>query len=224
MSGESHLRTERLIGSEALARLRSAHVCIVGLGGVGGMAAEAVARAGVGKLTLIDGDIIQPSNVNRQIVALQSAVGRGKAEVMGERIGDMHPETEICVVPEMISAEHMPIPDCDYVIDAIDSVSAKLALVAHATERGIPLICSMGAGNRLRPDAFRIDSIEKTEYDPLARVMRRELKKRGLTATVVWSTEIPRKLGDSTPASISFVPPAAGLLLASHVIRKLGEL
>lgn len=218
---ETFQRTVSLIGEEALGRLRQAHVCVAGLGGVGGMAAEALARAGIGEITLIDGDTAQPSNINRQIVALRSNIGRNKAAIMGERILDMHPETRVHIVEEMLSPDYMPLPDCDFIVDAIDMVSAKIALIAYAKAYEIPIISCMGTGNRLRPDAFRVDDIEKTEYDPLARVMRRELKQRGLTAKVVWSTEIPAKTGARTPASIAFVPPAAGLLLAAHVIEGL---
>lgn len=220
---DTHVRTIRLLGEEALAKLRSSHVCIVGIGGVGGMAAEALARAGIGRITLIDGDVVEKSNINRQIVALESTIGQNKAEIMKERIQDMHEGTIVYAVPEMIADAHMPIPDCDFIVDAIDRVSAKIALIAYAKEKGIPIISSMGTGNRLRPDAFVICPIEKTKIDPLARIMRKELKSRGLSVMTVCSLEEPVEGLGREPASIAFVPPAAGLLLAKHVVTTLGR-
>lgn len=226
-----HSRTAALIGEEGLHRLASARVAVFGIGGVGGHLAEALARAGVGHIHLIDRDTVSLSNINRQAVALHSTVGRPKAEVMAERIKDINPdcyvESSVCFyLPE--NAHEFDLSRYDFVADCVDTVAAKLELAVRCQEVGTPLIAAMGAGNKLHPERFRISDISKTETDPLARVMRRELKKRGVKKLLcVWSDEppIPASIigddGRPAPASISFTPSAMGLIMAGEIIRAL---
>lgn len=226
-----HSRTAALIGEEGLHRLKNARVAVFGIGGVGGHLAEALARAGVGHIHLIDRDTVSLSNINRQAVALHSTVGRPKAEVMAERIRDINPdcrvESSVCFyLPE--NANEFDLSRYDFVADCVDTVAAKLELAVRCQEVGTPLISAMGAGNKLHPEAFRISDISKTETDPLARVMRRELKKRGAKKLLcVWSDEppIPANIvgddGRPAPASISFTPSAMGLVMAGEIIRAL---
>lgn len=226
-----HSRTAALIGEEGLHRLKNARVAVFGIGGVGGHLAEALARAGVGYIHLIDRDTVSLSNINRQAVALHSTVGRPKAEVMAERIRDINPdcrvESSVCFyLPE--NANEFDLSRYDFVADCVDTVAAKLELAVRCQEVGTPLISAMGAGNKLHPEAFRISDISKTETDPLARVMRRELKKRGVKKLLcVWSDEppIPANIvgddGRPAPASISFTPSAMGLVMAGEIIRAL---
>ncbi len=236
-------RTEMLVGQEGIERLAKARVAVFGVGGVGGFACEALARAGVGTLDLFDDDVVAVSNINRQIVALESTVGQGKVTVMQERIGEINPA---CVVhahktfytPE--NACEYPFEEYDYIIDAVDTVSAKLTIVERAKKAKVPVICAMGAGNKLHPELFEVADIEKTSICPLARVMRRELRKRRIKGVkVVYSKEMPLtplqveapaeapsglRTGapkKQTPGSISFVPGAAGLILAGAVVRDL---
>ena len=224
-------RTGLLLGEEALQRLQKARVAIFGIGGVGGHLAEALARAGVGRIHLIDRDTVSLSIINRQAVALHSTVGRPKAEVMAERIRDINPACEVTAsvcfyLPE--NAEDFDLSDYDFVADCVDTVAAKLELAVRCEAVGTPLIAAMGAGNKLHPEAFRVTDIAKTETDPLARVMRRELKKRGVKKLLcVWSDEppIPANIvgddGRAAPASISFTPSAMGLVMAGEVVRRL---
>lgn len=226
-----HSRTAALIGEEGLHRLKNARVAVFGIGGVGGHLAEALARAGVGHIHLIDRDTVSLSNINRQAVALHSTVGRPKAEVMAERIRDINPDcrvkSSVCFyLPE--NANEFDLSRYDFVADCVDTVAAKLELAVRCQEVGTPLISAMGAGNKLHPEAFRISDISKTETDPLARVMRRELKKRGVKKLLcVWSDEppIPANIvgddGRPAPASISFTPSAMGLVMAGEIIRAL---
>lgn len=226
-----HSRTAALIGADGLSRLQSARVAVFGIGGVGGHLAEALARAGVGHIHLIDRDTVSLSNINRQAVALHSTVGRPKAEVMAERIKDINPdcyvESSVCFyLPE--NAHEFDLSRYDFVADCVDTVAAKLELAVRCQEVGTPLIAAMGAGNKLHPERFRISDISKTETDPLARVMRRELKKRGVKKLLcVWSDEppIPASIigddGRPAPASISFTPSAMGLIMAGEIIRAL---
>ena len=226
-----HSRTAALIGEEGLHRLKNARVAVFGIGGVGGHLAEALARAGVGHIHLIDRDTVSLSNINRQAVALHSTVGRPKAEVMAERIRDINPdcrvESSVCFyLPE--NANEFDLSRYDFVADCVDTVAAKLELAVRCQEGGTPLISAMGAGNKLHPESFRISDISKTETDPLARVMRRELKKRGVKKLLcVWSDEppIPANIvgddGRPAPASISFTPSAMGLVMAGEIIRAL---
>lgn len=227
------LRTELLFGREAMQKLESSHVAVFGIGGVGGHAAEALARSGIGALDLIDNDTVSLSNLNRQIVALRSTVGRYKADVMKERIQDINPEAKVRALrlfylPE--TADELDLGKYDYIVDAVDTVTAKLELAVRAKAAGVPLISCMGAGNKLDPTAFTVTDISKTSVCPLARVMRRELKKRGITSLkVVYSTEpartpLPCEEGDArraVPGSVAFVPSVAGLIAAGEVIRDL---
>ena len=225
-------RTTMLIGEEAVEKLKRARVAVFGVGGVGGYAIEALARAGVGAIHLIDNDRVSESNINRQIIALHSTVGRLKTDVMKERLLDINPQMDVRThnvffLPE--NADEFDFSQYDYVVDAIDTVSGKIALIERAKKANVPVISCMGTGNKTNPSAFVVADIEKTSVCPLARVMRRELKKRGISGVkVVYSTEEPKnesaeksETGKPVPASISFVPPVAGLLLASAVIKDL---
>ena len=231
-------RTERLLGEAGVRKLQSASVAIFGIGGVGGFAAEALARAGVGRLLLVDADTVAESNINRQIIADYSTVGRYKTEVMAERIGRINPAASV----ETRNVFYLPedhggitLAGFDYVIDAVDTVAAKLEIIVEAQAAGVPVISCMGAGNKLDPTRFTVSDIYKTSVCPLAKVMRRELKKRGITACkVVWSPEEPiapkESAADiqpqtsgkrSVPGSVSFVPSVAGLIAAGEVIRAI---
>ena len=224
---EEHSRTARVLGWEAVDRLKSTHVAVFGIGGVGGHLTEALARAGVGKLSLFDRDTVSLSNINRQAVALHSTVGQSKVAVMADRIRDINPacivRTHACFyLPE--EADRFDFSCYDYVADAIDTVRAKIDLVQRAKAAGVPIICAMGAGNKLDPSAFRVSDISKTTVCPLARVMRRELRKRGIDhVKVVYSQEEAlTPAGDKrTPGSVSFVPGAAGLVMAGAILRDL---
>lgn len=234
---EAFVRTEMLLGAEAMEKLKTMRVALFGIGGVGGYAAEALARSGVGAMDLIDHDVIAVSNLNRQIIATGKTIGRYKAEVMKERILDINPEcrvtTHICFyLPD--NKELFDFSRYSYVIDAIDTVTAKIQLVLQAKEAGTPVISCMGTGNKLNPAGLEVADLYQTSVCPLARVMRRELKKRNVTALkVVYSKEKPLEPTEklpkenenngkrSIPGSVAFVPPAAGLLLASEVIKDL---
>lgn len=225
---ERFARTELLLGAEAMKRLKASRVAVFGIGGVGGHAVEALARSGVGALDLIDNDRVSESNLNRQIIALGSTIGRYKTEVMKERILDINPEAKVCIhncfyLPE--TAEQFDFSSYDYVIDAIDTVTGKLQLVLQAGAVGTPIISSMGAGNKLDATAFQVADIYETSVCPLARVMRRELKTRGVKELkVVYSKEKARKLSGGeagTPGSTAFVPAVAGMILAGEVIKDL---
>lgn len=229
-------RSELLIGSEAMERLRRASVLVFGVGGVGSHCIEALARGGIGHLILVDSDTVSITNINRQSIALHSTVGQYKTKVMKEKIRDIDPAIrvdtyETFVLPDNVETVFREQPD--YVIDAIDTVTAKLAVIEYAQRNGIPVISSMGTGNKLHPELFEVADITKTSVCPLCRVMRRELKGRGIAhLKVVYSKEKPvdtsgRETEEepgarrSVPGSISFVPPAAGLLIAGEVIREL---
>lgn len=238
-------RTELLIGAAAMERLKAATVMVFGVGGVGSHCIEALARSGIGTLILIDNDTVSLTNINRQSIAYHSTVGQMKTKVMAERILDIDSAItvrtyETFVLPEnlacLLDQENNSERKIDYIIDAIDTVSAKIALVEEAQRRKIRLISSMGTGNKLHPELFEITDLAKTSVCPLCRVMRRELKNRGIThLKVLYSREKPvdvsgRKTGEDTgkrrsvPGSISFVPPVAGLLIAGEVIRELAGL
>lgn len=240
-------RSEMLIGTEGLNKLKESKIAIFGIGGVGTFAAEALARTAVGKFVLVDDDDICLTNINRQIHASRSTVGKAKVEVMKDRILDINPKAEVITYKELYnsqSADRLLFDDYDYVIDAIDMVTAKLDLIERCSNRGIPIISSMGAGNKLDPTQFEVTDIFKTSICPLAKVMRKELKKRGVEKLkVVYSKEeplTPLKIDsdcktdcicpnkDRTctvrhqiPGSISFVPSAVGLIIASVVVRDL---
>ena len=227
-------RTELLLGAESMEKLRRARVAVFGVGGVGGYVVEALARSGVGQLELIDRDVVSLTNINRQIIALHSTLGKYKVDVARDRVLDINPRAQVNVyrtfyLPE--NAEQFDFTCYDYVVDAIDTVAGKLMLARQAWAAGTPIISSMGAGNKLDGAAFQVADIYETSVCPLAKVMRRELRKCGIPhLKVVYSREIPMTPGvnDSvdasrrqTPGSVAFVPSVAGLLLAGEVIRDL---
>ena len=219
-------RTELMLGSDAVKRLKNSHVCVVGVGGVGGFAVEALARAGVGMLTLVDNDRVSVSNINRQIVALSSTVGAYKTDTMKQRIADINTEcTVVCknMFYDETTKDHLAPYEFDYVLDCIDSVSSKVLLISEATERGCNIISAMGAGNKLDPTRFKVSDISKTNTDPLARAIRGRLKKIGINhLKVVFSDELPiNPSGERTPGSVSFVPSVMGLIMAGEVIKDL---
>lgn len=244
MTGEQTMsdrfsRTQLLLGAAAMERLKAARVAVFGVGGVGGYVVEALARSGIGALDLIDNDIVSESNINRQIIALSDTVGRDKVTVAAERVKQINPA---CVVrthqtfflPE--TADAFDFSAYDYVVDAIDTVAGKLALVEKATAANTPIICAMGAGNKLDPTAFRVADIHKTSGCPLARVMRSECRKRGIKRLkVVYSPEPPRRPAEdgqaprddvrrSVPGSVAFVPPVMGLILAGEVVKDIAKI
>ena len=242
-------RTALLIGEDSLKRLEGSHVIIFGVGGVGGYVAEALARSGVGHLSLVDKDTVSVSNINRQIIATRKTVGKYKTDVMRDRILEINPKAEVNIhncffLPD--TADEFPFEEYDYVVDAVDTVTAKIALVMKCKELNVPIISSMGAGNKLDASAFRVADIYKTKMCPLAKVMRRELKKRGVKKLkVVYSEEQPtRPLEDMSiscrtdcicppgaahkcterrdiPGSVAFVPSVAGLIIAGEVVKDL---
>ena len=217
-------RTELLLGAEGVNRLRDASVAVFGIGGVGGYVVEALARSGVGRLHLIDHDTVSVSNLNRQIIATVSTIGRYKADVARERVLDINPEAKVSVYRTFFlpdKAEEFDFARYDYVVDAIDTVTGKLALIMEAKQAGTPVISSMGAGNKLDASAFEVADIYQTSVCPLAKVMRRELKKRGVRKLkVVYSREQPVS-SSRPPGSNAFVPAAAGLILAGEVVKDL---
>lgn len=222
------LRTRWLIGTEAVDRLQQMRVAVFGVGGVGGFCIEALARAGVGSLDIVDYDRVDVTNINRQIIATTETEGALKVDVMKERLASIVPETVVRTYSMMFNegtADEISFGDYDYVVDAVDQVTAKLLIIEKAQAAGVPALSAMGAGNKLHPEALEIAMLSETKVCPLARVMRREVKKRGLgDFPVVYSTEEPKKvegIDERSPASISFVPSTAGLIAASKVIRDL---
>lgn len=228
---EEHSRTARVLGWEAVERLKNTHIAVFGIGGVGGHLTEALARAGVGKLSVFDRDTVSLSNINRQMVALHSTVDRSKVEVMAERIKDINPHCEVYAhhlfyLPE--TADSVDLSQYDYIADAIDNMAAKIELAVRAQAAGIPMISAMGAGNKLYPERFTVTDLYKTTTDPLARIMRRELKARGIKKLkVVYSEEPPLpprpeacEEGERpSPGSLSFVPGVMGMIMAGEIIR-----
>lgn len=229
---DAFVREISLIGEENFQKLQRAHVAVFGIGGVGSYAAEALVRAGIGALTFVDGDAVAPSNLNRQIVALHSTLGRNKAEVMKERALDIAPECRVRAVAGFFGADRADEFDFsayDYVADCIDSVKSKVLLICRARQAGVPVISCMGAGNKLDAGAFRVADIEKTRECPLAKIVRRELRAAGVTGVkAVYSEEkpyVPQRFGvaegERLIGSVSFVPSAAGLLLAGEIVKDL---
>lgn len=226
-------RTRMLLGDEAINKLKKSSVIIFGVGGVGSFVAEAIARAGVGEITLVDNDTVSMTNINRQIIALNSTVGKMKTEVMAERIQDINPECKVNCVNEFILYDNInKVIDkkFDYCIDAVDTVTAKIAIIMRCNELNIPIISSMGTGNKLDPTRLEITDIYKTSVCPLAKVMRKELKVRGIKKLqVCYSKEEPIIPLDSmeetnkrrTPGSVGFVPSVAGLIIGGEVIKKI---
>ena len=228
---ERDVRTIRLIGQSAFDILKQSKVAVFGVGGVGGPAAEALARSGIGAIDLIDRDVVEESNINRQIVADYRTIGRKKVQVMQEMVSRINPDCrvgtyDLFYLPE--TAEQIDLSHYDYIIDAIDTVTAKIELITRAVSCGVPIISSMGAGNRLQGSAFKVTDLSKTSIDPLAKVMRRELGKRGIkNLKVVCSGEAPVKAAACdreqarTPGTVSFVPPVVGYLMAGEVVIDL---
>lgn len=219
-------RTQALIGEESLGTLKSSHIAVFGVGGVGGYVVEALARSGVGTLTLIDNDTVKESNINRQVIALHSTLGEMKTEALRKRCLDINPDIIINTVNLFFldeTRDKIDFSDFDYVVDAIDTVSGKIVIAEECYRLNIPVISSMGTGNKLDPTAFEVSDIYKTSVCPLARVMRYELKRRGIKKLkVVYSKELPVKNNNGrTPASIAFVPSVAGLIIAGEVIKDL---
>lgn len=228
--GDKWTRTRQLLGDAAMERLRCATVAVFGLGGVGGMAAEALVRGGIGNLVIVDHDTVSESNLNRQVFATVPTIGMDKVEAAKERLTAINPDLHLEVhktffLPE--TAEEFDFASYDYVVDAIDTVTGKIELVLASQRAGIPIISSMGTGNKLDPTAFEVADIYQTSVCPLAKVMRRELKQRGVKGLkVVYSKEVPittgaEENGKRIPASVSFVPPVAGLVIAGEVMKDL---
>lgn len=233
-------RTEGLIGKKAVDKLKNSHVTVCGCGGVGSYVIEGLARAGIGNITIIDNDVIDISNINRQLMADFTVIGQPKVEVERKRLLKINPELNINIFQEFIDTSNFSKFVCnysedtlnhkittDYIVDAIDSVSSKLEIIEYATINNIPIISSMGTGNKLDPTKFEISDISKTSVCPLAKVIRKQLRNKGINhLKVLYSKEIPNKCSESslpvsTPASISFVPSIAGLIIAGEVIRDL---
>lgn len=235
MEHSQFLRSEMILGENSTDILSRKNVILFGLGGVGSYTAEALARAGIGKLTVVDNDTVSVTNINRQLCALHSTVGKPKVEVVAERIRDINPDCEITALqkfylPEI--ADEFNLEDYDYIADAIDTVSAKIDLAVKSQEYGIPMISCMGTGNKLDPSQFTVSDIYKTNGCPLCRVMRTELKKRGVKKlNVIWSPEIPVKPAQTdeqsgkrqTPGSLPFVPSVAGMIMAGKIILDLAR-
>ncbi len=241
---EEYSRTARVIGAGGVQKLQDAHVAIFGIGGVGGHCAEALARAGVGQLTLVDGDVVSLSNINRQAVALHSTLGRPKVEVMAERIRDINPLCQVTplhlfFLPETEKIPALDFSKFDYVADCVDLVAAKVQLVLDCHRENTPLIAAMAAGNKLYPERFTVTDLFKTNTDPLAKVMRRELKAHGIQKLrVVCSDEPPvpvakdsdsamlqsERPGRPAPGSLPFVPSVMGLIMAGEIIRHLSDI
>ena len=229
----SFSRSEMLIGDAGVEKLHKSHVAVFGLGGVGSYTAEALARAGVGELTVVDSDTVSVTNINRQLYALNSTVGMKKTDVAAQRIKDINPDCIVHIIDGFYLPENAAdffVSHYDYIADAVDTVSAKLSLAAEAQNRDIPIVSCMGTGNKLDPTLFRVSDISQTSVCPLCRVMRRELKVRGVKSLrVVWSPEPPLPPGvcaeesarRAVPGSISFVPPVAGMIMAGEIVKNL---
>lgn len=227
---ERFIRTQSLIGKNCLQKLQDSHVLVVGIGGVGGFVTEALARAGVGELTIIDNDIVSISNINRQIIALESTIGQPKVNVMQERLHDINPNLKVNSIQRFLTKENilsLNFERVDYIVDAIDNITAKIALIEKAKKYNRNIISCMGTGNKLDYTKLKIDDIANTSVCPLAKVMRKELKDRGIkNVKVLYSTENPiiRGVDDGrkvVPSSISFIPSIAGLMIAGEVIKEL---
>lgn len=219
---EQFLRTEMLIGKEALDKLKRSHIAVFGIGGVGGYVVEALVRSGIGAIDIIDNDIVAESNLNRQIIALHSTIGKYKVDAAKERILDINPDIAVNTHKIFYTPEtHFDFTKYDYIVDAIDTVSGKIGLIMQADKANIPIISSMGAGNKMNAYDFEVSDIYKTSVCPLAKVMRHELKARGIKKLkVVYSKELPVKR-ERIPASNAFVPSTAGLIIAGEVIKDL---
>ncbi len=224
---EQFARILRMLDSKWLGNLQNKKVAVFGLGGVGSYVVEALVRCGIGGIVLVDHDKIDITNLNRQLYALHSTIGMNKVDVAKERCLDINPNLNITTYQQFYLPDQGMeniFCDCDFVIDAIDTVKAKIALIENCYKLNIPIISSMGTGNKLEPECFKITDIYKTSVCPLARVMRRELKQRGIKKCIVlYSEELPQKVDGATPGSVSFVPSVAGLMIAGYVIKELAK-
>ena len=227
MMNDQFQRTRLLIGDDRLNRLIESKVLVLGVGGVGGYVCEALCRSGVGRIDIVDKDVVDITNINRQIIATHATIGRPKVEVMKERMLSINHELvckayECFYLPETAADIDLDLGIYDYIVDAVDNVSAKIDIICKAKAAGIPVISSMGTGNKLEPTMFRIADIEKTKVCPLAKVVRKELRKQGIEGVkVLYSEEEPKKNSERSPASISFVPSCAGLIIAGEVIKDI---
>ncbi|MCL2699274.1 MAG: tRNA threonylcarbamoyladenosine dehydratase [Defluviitaleaceae bacterium] len=216
-------RTEMLLGGDAIEKLRRSTVVIFGLGGVGSYTAEALVRCGVGNFTVVDGDVVCPTNINRQLIALQSTVGRAKADAAKERMLAINPEAHITAINAFVDEDNIGqiFRTADYVVDAIDTITSKLAIIEHCSALGIRVISSMGAGNKLHPERFMLADIYETKVCPLAKVMRKQLRERGVAGLKVCYSDEEPVSNSRPPSSISFVPATAGLIIAGQVVRDI---
>lgn len=225
MISERFSRTEQLLGQEAMEKLHHAHVAVFGIGGVGGYIVEALVRSGVGNFDLIDHDKICESNINRQIIATRETVGRYKVDVMKERMLSINSDVKVTVHPSFYlpeSADAFDLSRFSYIADAVDTVTAKIELILRTQRAGVPIISCMGTGNKLNPMQLEIADIYQTSVCPLAKVMRRELRRRDVKALkVLYSKEEPIAVGQSVPGSVSFVPSVAGLIIASEIVKDI---
>jgi len=231
--GDQFIRCKAILGSDKIALLNSKHVAVFGLGGVGGHACEALARSGVGELTIIDNDVVDISNINRQLIATHSSVGQAKVDVMEKRLLDINPNIKIHKIQKFYLSEDDSIDfsKFDYVVDAIDTVSGKIGIILNCHKNNIPVISALGCGNKMDPTKLEVTDISKTSYDPLAKVMRKKLRENGINhLKVVYSKEEPLEIvepfeeskeGRHSPGSTPFVPPVAGIIIASEVIKDL---
>lgn len=225
MEEHSLSRMELLVGEESIYKLKESTVVILGVGGVGGFVTEAIARSGVGKIVLVDKDKVSISNLNRQIIATHDTIGKSKVQVMKERVISINPQCHVVTHQCFISSvniEEIIKKDVTYVIDAIDTVTSKIEVIEYCYKNNIPIISSMGTGNKMDPTQFKITTLNKTKVCPLAKVMRTELRKKGIEKIkVLYSEELPIKLNMRTPGSMPFVPPVAGMIIGGEVIKDI---
>lgn len=215
-------RTEKLIGNDSLRKLRNSRVAIFGVGGVGSYVTEALSRAGIGSITLVDGDVVTLSNINRQLIALTSTLGVNKAFAMAERIRDINPEIEVAAIDQFyMPGDDFPFRKFDYVVDAIDDIKSKIDIIKSCYNNDVKVISAMGAGNKIYNDCFKISYLSDTHTDPLARIMRKRLREEGIDKVkVVFSGEKPTSV-EGTPGTLSYVPGTEGLIIAGEVIREI---
>lgn len=227
MEDSIYQRTQIVIGTQNVEKLKKSHVLICGVGGVGSYALEAIARSGVGKITIVDKDVVDITNINRQLIATTSTIGEDKVDVARTRINDINKEANVIAIKKNITLETIKeilTEDMDYVVDAVDNIDAKVAIITECNKKNIRCISSMGMGNKINPLDIKVSDIYKTNTCPLAKIMRKKLKERGIkNQKVVFSTEIPveKKIDTKTLGSVSFVPSVAGLVIASEVIKDL---
>ena len=227
MEDSIYQRTQIVIGTQNVEKLKKSHVLICGVGGVGSYALEAIARSGVGKITIVDKDVVDITNINRQLIATTSTIGEDKVDVARTRINDINKEANVIAIKQKITLENIKeilTEDMDYVVDAVDNIDAKVAIITECNKKNIRCISSMGMGNKINPLDIKVSDIYKTNTCPLAKIMRKKLKARGIKKQkVVFSTEIPveKKIDTKTLGSVSFVPSVAGLVIASEVIKDL---